>query len=251
VSFELPEGPVLIVSPHADDAALSCAALLDRGEPVEVVTVCLGEPDPPQQGWWDEVCGFASSAESIPARRREDEAALGPGGHRRRFLDLLEGQYLDGARRDEDARHVSAAVGDWLATNPGGAVALPAGAGWAPRWVPLGLARQLRQPRGPEPNDDHAFVRDVVLRQVDGARFILYEEFPYLWGGPGERAARRAAEAHGYRANVHEEQIDRTSKARRMSAYASQVAHLWPSAGRLDRPEILPETERYWLLARD
>ena len=247
----VPAGPLLIVSPHADDAALSCAALLDRGEPVDVVTVFMGQPDPPQRGWWDEVCGFASSAESMPARRREEQAALGPGGHHVRFLDLLEGQYLAGARSGEDAGRVAAPVAGWLAANPGGAVALPAGAGWAPRWLPRDLARRLREPRGPEPHIDHAFVRDAVLREVHGARFLLYEEFPYVWGGSGARAARHAAETTGYRARSQEEPIDRARKARRIAAYASQVPHLWPPAGRLDAAEVLPESERYWLLVRD
>jgi hypothetical protein len=211
----------------------------------------MGEPDPPRRGWWDAACGFASSAESLTARRLEDEAALRPGGHRLRWLDLCEGQYLDGPRPAEEAGPITTAVRDWIGANPAGLVALPAGAGWAPRWLPRRVARRLREPRGPEPNADHAFVRDAVLGAVDGARFLLYEEFPYVWGGSGARPARQAAEAAGYRVRAQEDPVDRTLKARRIGAYASQVAHLWPHVGRLDSPELLPKSERYWLLERD
>ena len=42
-----PAGPLLLVSPHLDDAALSCAALLERDEPITVLDVftLVHEPD--------------------------------------------------------------------------------------------------------------------------------------------------------------------------------------------------------------
>jgi LmbE family N-acetylglucosaminyl deacetylase len=246
-----PSGALLIVSPHFDDAALSCSALLDRGEPVDVLTVFSGAPEPPRQGWWDERCGFASSAESVPARRREDENALEPGGHHLHLLDLLEVQHFDGPRGAEDAVLIADFVRDWLVEMNGGAVALPAGAGWAPHWLPPRVAKKLREPRGPEPHHDHLFVRDAVLGAViDDARFVLYEELPYLWGGSAARAARGTARAHGYRAQREIIPVDRERKARRLAAYTSQIAHISPPEGRLDSPATLPPSERYWLLRR-
>ena len=89
----LPDGPILLVSPHLDDAVFSCAALVERPEPLDVMTVFAGAPDPPRQGWWDAQCGFASSVESVPIRLREDEAGFAGTSHRRSYLELLELQY--------------------------------------------------------------------------------------------------------------------------------------------------------------
>src|SRR5436305_1067911 len=66
----LREEPLLLVSPHPDDAALSCAALLARVEPIDVLTVFAGSPDPPSQGSWDRVTGFVDSTESSGDGRR-------------------------------------------------------------------------------------------------------------------------------------------------------------------------------------
>ena len=46
------EGRLLILSPHLDDAALSCAALIERDRAADVLTVFDGEPDPPRAGAW-------------------------------------------------------------------------------------------------------------------------------------------------------------------------------------------------------
>jgi hypothetical protein len=244
-----PSGALLIVSPHFDDAALSCAALLDRGEPADVLTIFSGAPEPPRRGWWDERCGFASSAESVPARRREDENALGPDGHRLHLLDLLERQHFEGERPAEHAVPIADAVRDWLVESGGGTVAMPAGAGWAPYWLPPRVAKKLREPRGPEPHHDHVFVRDALLGAgLDGAQLILYEELPYLLGGSAARAARRAARAHGYRAQREIVPVDRDRKAKRLAAYTSQIPHISPPEGRLDSPATLPPSERYWRL---
>jgi LmbE family N-acetylglucosaminyl deacetylase len=246
-----PSGALLVVSPHLDDAVFSCAAILGRGEPVEVLTVFAGEPQPPRQGWWDEVCGFASSAESVPARRLEDERALAPQGHVRSYLDLLELQHFDGPRPAEDAGRIARAVQEWLTGKDGGTVALPAGAGWAPYWLPTRIAKRLREPRGPEPHGDHVFTRDAVLAtDLGDASVILYEEIPYLWGGGADRAAKRAGAEHGYRVRLEVVPVDREAKARRIAAYASQIPHISPAEGRLDSPAVLPATERYWWLRR-
>lgn len=244
-----PSTPLLVVSPHFDDAAFSCAALLDRGDPVDVLTVFAGEPRPPVRGWWDEQCGFASSAESVRARRQEDEQALAPEGHRLLYLDLLELQHFDGPRPAAEAEPIVEAVRAWSAQARGGTVALPAGAGWAPHWLPPRAAIKLRRPRGPEPHADHVFVRDAVLGAgLDDVRLVLYEELPYLWGGSAARAARRAAASQGLRARKNVIPVDREAKARRIAAYASQVPHMSPAWGRLDSPGTLPATECYWRL---
>ncbi|HKH30912.1 MAG TPA: hypothetical protein VKA45_07660 [Gaiellaceae bacterium] len=47
---EIPAGALLLVSPHLDDVVLSCTALVERAEPIDIVTLFAGAPDPPRQG---------------------------------------------------------------------------------------------------------------------------------------------------------------------------------------------------------
>ena len=244
-----PTGRLLIVSPHLDDAALSCDALLRRSDATDVLTVFAGSPDPPQHGFWDELCGFRDSAEAIQARRAEEEAALRDDVTRLTFLDLAEAQYVD-ARSDSDAEAVAAAVAAWTGEGSSATVALPAGAGWTVRGVPRPLLRVVRDWRGPLPHPDHVFVRDAVLPAVPNeTAVVLYEEFPYALAGAADGAVARVAARHGRTVHAHLVEIDRERKARRISAYASQIPHL-TKAGRLDEPSLLPESERYWLLER-
>src|SRR5262249_41968225 len=91
-----PGGPLLLVSPHMDHAALSCHALLDREEPVDVLTVFAGRPDPPRQGDWDRACGFRDSSEATAARLEEERRALSGTAHRLSLLTLLESQHVEG-----------------------------------------------------------------------------------------------------------------------------------------------------------
>jgi LmbE family N-acetylglucosaminyl deacetylase len=248
---QLPDGPLLLVSPHLDDAALSCAALLSRTDPVDVLTVFAGEPDPPRQGPWDCDCGFASSAESVPVRRAEERSAFAGTPHRLAFMDLVEGQYLDWHHSAGEADAIAAELGRWTAANPGGTVALPAGAGRRLGRVRAGLARRLGRDVGPEPHPDHLFVRDVALRALSAARQgapLLYEELPYVLAGGAARQARAAAAASGWRAVELVAEVDRDAKAARIGAYASQVPHLTADGRRLDVAANLPSHERYWRL---
>ena len=230
----------------------SCAALVERTEPIDIVTLFAGAPDPPRRGWWDLQCGFASSAESVPARLREEEAAFAGIAHRRRYLDLLEIQHVD--RRTGTEEHVIAGViRDWAAEHPGGTVALPAGAGCPTTRTARWLRRVRREDCSPGQHPDHVLARDAGLKALDGSdpTPLLYEEVPYLWGAPGEREVGRIASRARWRATMFELAVDPGRKAERIAAYASQIPHISPDHGRLDDPATLPSRERYWRLARD
>jgi hypothetical protein len=245
----IPSGPLLLVSPHLDDAVFSCAALVERPEPIDVLTVASGAPDPPRQGWWDVQCGFASSAESIPARLAEDDAAFAGTPHRRSHLGLLELQYQPERTRAE-AELIAGRVRDWVAANPEGVVAVPAGAGCSPRRTARWRRRLLRQNCSPPQHPDHVWVRETVLEALTGITALLYEEIPYLWGEPADAEAERAASSGGLSVDPFTVEVDPVQKARRIAAYASQIAEISPSHGRLDDPRTLPAEERYWLLRR-
>jgi LmbE family N-acetylglucosaminyl deacetylase len=70
---------VVIVSPHLDDAVLSCARFMSVHPAVTVVTVFAGNPPayPVPMRLWDVQSGFGPDDDVMEARRREDRAALG------------------------------------------------------------------------------------------------------------------------------------------------------------------------------
>jgi hypothetical protein len=248
----IPSGPLLLVSPHLDDAVLSCSAIVERAEAIDVLTVCAGVPDPPRRGWWDEDCGFSSSAESMPTRIREDEVAFAGTHHHRRYLTLLELQYVEG-RTEDEAQTVAAEVAAWLSTSPDGTVALPAGAGCPWRPIVRRVLRALGRPCQPPQHPDHVYVRDAalpVVRESPQAQVLLYEELPYLLGGRADGEASRISTAGDWDVEPIVTAVDRGRKAERIAAYASQVLPLSPAEGRLDDPPTLPPEERYWLLRR-
>jgi LmbE family N-acetylglucosaminyl deacetylase len=245
----LREAPLLLLSPHFDDAALSCAALIDREEAIDLVTVFAGDPEPPRQGKWDRVTGFADSAESRRVRQAEEKAAFTGTPHRLAFLDLIESEYLTRPPRRRDAEPVAVTVLGWLEQNPRGVVAVPAGAGRSP-----GLITSVRRRMGmriPLRHSDHVFVREAALDAVAsyaGARPVLYEEFPYLWGEVADVEVGRVTRSRGLVAECAVVPVDRASKAARIGVYASQAPHLSVRGKRVDVAENLPEEERYWIL---
>jgi LmbE family N-acetylglucosaminyl deacetylase len=243
--------PLLIVSPHPDDAVLSCWALLSRPEPVDVLDVFAGSPVPPRRGAWDLRCGFADSRESSSARREEELRALAGTAHHVTFMDLFNVDYIDGRRSQLDREAIVSAVRTWLDQAGAGTVALPAGAGWTTSRLRRKLGervwwRFIGERPGPPQHPDHVFARDAGLDAVagSGVEVLLYEELPYVWGAPADREAGRL----GFDDELRLE-VDRDEKAGRVAAYASQVEHISPPHGRLDDADVLPATERYWRLA--
>jgi hypothetical protein len=239
------------VSPHFDDAALSCAALLEREERVDVLTVFAGRPRPPLRGPWDVLCGFADSEEGLATREAEERRAFAGSTHRLATLELLEGQYLSSERSPDEAAALGEAVREWSRSVGGGTVVIPAGAGapWGRRRLYARVRRRL-PPRstGVPPHPDHLFVRDAVLDRLDradGAVPLLYEELPYLFGGGPDRDVSRLAAARGSRPSSLALAVDRAAKATRITCYQSQ---LWSFPRAVLEPDLLPPTERYWLL---
>ena len=81
-------GPVLVISPHFDDAIFSCGALLAAHHGSRTVTVFGGAPETPVSTTWDQEAGFADSNQAVAARRLEDaqaaRAAIARHRHRRK-----------------------------------------------------------------------------------------------------------------------------------------------------------------------
>jgi GlcNAc-PI de-N-acetylase len=240
------------VSPHFDDAALSCAALLDREEPLDVLTVFTAVPEGPVQSKWDKLTGFTSSIESMAARREENRRAFQGSGHRLHYLDLLEYEYVPHPRPDSDREAIGAAVRRWVEGIDPGVVALPAGAGTRSRWW-FKLDRMIGRGAGRLQHPDHVFVRDAALdalRLGSNCDLFLYEEVPYSFSRPADSAVASVESRVGARAVARSAEIDRSRKANRIAAYRSQLPYLRPNGLRLDVPDSLPPIERYWQLTR-
>jgi LmbE family N-acetylglucosaminyl deacetylase len=87
-------GPVaVILSPHFDDAVLSCWHVLAGAGEVLVVNVFAGEPPAGTLGWWDRLAGATDSAATIRARSEEDRQALALAGREAVNLSFLDSQY--------------------------------------------------------------------------------------------------------------------------------------------------------------
>jgi LmbE family N-acetylglucosaminyl deacetylase len=88
-------GPVVVVSPHLDDAVLSCGELISQLDDCFVLTVFAGSPRSWQihRSWDHDWCGFAEGTDVVAARLREDDAALASLGAAAARLDLLDEQY--------------------------------------------------------------------------------------------------------------------------------------------------------------
>ena len=292
----LPAGPVLVLSPHADDAMFSLSSVV-LGRPCEVWTVMAGVPDDGVTDW-DRRCGFDSSSALMRARRREDEDAFADTPATLRHLDFFDRAYAAPGVRVSDATMLIDLLTAWLAERPGGLVLVPAGAGttmrpglsdwirrlrgraaitsaapatphgdptparrasWPKRCVQRVLAwdfdrrRRAAQRAGMLANEDHVWVRDVVVAQHrSSGRFELacYEELPYLWGRPADAEVAALASAHGYHAELRELPVDRERKAALLAHYVSQVRLMDPVQRRLERADTLPLVERVWLLRR-
>ena len=143
---------MLIVSPHLDDAVLSCWSVLARPQgpagSVTVVDVCAGVPPSGVLGEWDARGGATSSRARVEQRRVEEAAALVGTGACIVLLDLLDWQY------GPDREDVAAALAPHLA-----------GAGWV--YAPAGIGGHR----------DHLRVRDAVLALHPAA--VLYADLPY------------------------------------------------------------------------
>jgi LmbE family N-acetylglucosaminyl deacetylase len=249
----LPGGPILVVSPHLHDAALSCAALVERSEPVTVLDVFTVGPEPDHASEWDRRCGFDSGLAAIAAREQEEAEAFMGTPHEVLAADLLDGRYPDAARGVGDERRLRSAIDDWTRRWSASTVMLPAGAGVHVGLAPS-MARRMRSgfggPRAAGADPDHLWVRDTALaalRHREDVDVWLYEELPQRFSRRGDASVELVARWADRNARRVDVAVDRRRKAERLEKYESQIGPLLGGDGsRLARK--LPDDERYWSL---
>ena len=240
--------PVVILSPHPDDAVLGCWSVLEGADaPVHVVNVFAEIPPAGTRGGWDNECGVPDSTEMMRRRRAEDERVLaGAGAAAVAHLPFLDSQYDDAPR---DVEQIAAAI----------RLAVPQ---WSALYAPAGTGGFLRIPGTANmtlaPHPDHEAVRAAaLLLDRPGVPLRFYAELPYALGGSPNgpwtaalarfTAALEAATARRLRLEVLE--LPGDSAARRWGAldgYATQLPRLDEGLGGvLNNADVL-RREAYW-----
>jgi LmbE family N-acetylglucosaminyl deacetylase len=214
---------MVAISPHLDDAVLSCGRLLASRPGSAVITVFAGMPhEPTQQTEWDRRCGFTNAAQAMAERREEDRLALTMLQARPSWLSFVDNQYGESPAPSE----VSTALIAALSEMPTETLLLP-----------LGLF-----------HSDHVLVHEaalMALRCLPSRPVLLYEDVPYWSLRCLVQQRLLALERAGWCATPScEAGGDATQpKARAVAAYASQLRALGPS-----RLFYAQACERYWQL---
>lgn len=154
---------VTVLSPHLDDAVLSCWHLLGDDRDVRVVNVFGGMPEPGVTlSWWDAMTGAGDSAARMRERWGEDRAAMAVAGREAVTLDLAEELY----RRNGTPPDVASRLAEVI---PAESVV----------YAPAGLGIE---------HTDHVLTRDSALAlRGEGIEVRLYADLPHahVLGPPG------------------------------------------------------------------
>lgn len=218
---------LLVISPHLDDAVLSCGALLAQVPGATVATVFAGIPRQADRlTAWDAASGFRDARHAMLSRREEDRQALALLGVTPLWLDFCDSQYHETASLGELSDAASALIGR---TCPDTIL------------FPAGLF-----------HSDHALVHDAVLALLQrhaGAAWFLYEE-PWYRRVPGllqERLARLLGDGIQATPAAGPDGGKAAAKREAVHCYASQLRALERTAPHACADVWAPES--YWRLA--
>jgi LmbE family N-acetylglucosaminyl deacetylase len=222
---------LLVISPHLDDAVLSCGALLLAHPGATVATLFAASPDTYSDplNEHDTDCGFQPGDDTMAVRRDEDVRAMRRLGATPRWLSLCQNSH--------------AARADPIAVPPGAVDALVETiADVQPTCVvaPLGLSH---------PDHQACHLSALWARdRADAVPWLWYSDLPYTFI-PNVLAARfRALHKSGYTASPACPSVshDFDAKWNAFGEYATQVPvleRLWQLHERLER-----SGEFYWSL---
>jgi LmbE family N-acetylglucosaminyl deacetylase len=217
---------MVVVSPHCDDAVLSCGELIATSGAATVVTVFAGGPSTYEPlTVWDLAGGFGPGDDVMAARRAEDAAALAVLRARPLWMDFWDAQY-GRSPQVEDIR--SALVRVIQAERPGVVV------------VPLGLF-----------HSDHELVHEAcmgLLGTAPAVEWLAYGEAMYrtIPGVLDDRLATLDAAGIDAVPVTPSTVRDIDLKRRAVARYGSQLRALSDAAaGYADAFEL----ERYWRLS--
>jgi LmbE family N-acetylglucosaminyl deacetylase len=218
--------PVVIISPHFDDAVLGAGALLAARPGSTVVTVFAGPPpDAHATTPWDRASGFACAAEAYATRIAEDDRALRVLGASPVRLPFVDAQYDDPPFVEVVRAALRAALEEVHARYV---------------FMPFGLF-----------HSDHelTFEAAATLAAADNSRqWFAYEEPTYRAAGNALLRRLASLPCHRLVANLEScsEERDQLPKLRALGCYGSQLLAL----GQVnpDAMNLACEPERYWRL---
>ena len=225
------EGIYLVLSPHLDDAVLSCGGLLnqlvERGQPVRVLTCLAGVPDYRVLSPFaaDQHRRWGHPKNPVRNRRAEDIAALTSLGVVHEHWPYLDCIY----RRAKDSS-------DFLYTSEESLFAQVAS---VDHWLVEALARRVRRHFGPNgtvvyaplsagAHVDHQIVRLAALRlETSGYCVTYYEDYPYAEHQEQVQMALSRWETPAQELQVVLSEQDLAAKTAAIQLYGSQLEVLF------------------------
>lgn len=225
---DTPADPLWVVSPHLDDAVLSCGRLLAASADPVAFTIFGGTPPGPgfaAHEWDLGTTGHEAADDAVAVRRDEDRAATALLGAAHRWTSWS--QYHDPQPTGDQ---LLAALDALAADRPD-----------APRAVvvPLGIM-----------HDDHVAVSDAARRYVlehrgNGVAYYVYADVPYFTEYPAMVTDRLARWQRDLPLEAVElPQASASHRLEAVDAYATQMPMLRALLPHID--EDLRDTERYW-----
>lgn len=221
------EKKLLVLSPHLDDAVLSCADLIAQHPGSVVATVFAGIPAHSQLLTdWDAASGFENAQQAVSLRRQEDSKALALLSAAPRWLDFFDSQYQVTPSMD-----VLADVVGRLMDDIGPATVL----------LPAGLF-----------HSDHVLVHQAMLAVREHYRektWLMYEEANYrrIRGLLQQRlAGLHRAGIDATPLMVNQKKDTASLKRQAVRCYASQLRALQSTVN--DGYADVFSPERYWAL---
>jgi LmbE family N-acetylglucosaminyl deacetylase len=217
----------IYLSPHLDDAALSCGGLLwqqaQQGTPVEVWTVCAG--DPPERLYSEFVeelhARWGGAAQAMERRRQEDIEACQKLGVAYRHLDYPDCIYRGHPASGEDLYPDREAIFGNL--SPADGLLAEALADELRRRLPQYAV--LVCPLAIGNHVDHQLVRRVAS-MVGWQSAWYYADYPYAHRAAAELAALKES---GWQSRVFPiSEAGMEAWASGVAAYTSQISSFWP-----------------------
>jgi LmbE family N-acetylglucosaminyl deacetylase len=241
----------LYLSPHLDDAALSCGGAIHRhrvmGEQVSVVTIFAGSFEGGdlssfalrQHGYW------GNPPRPMALRRAEDLAALTLLGAETLYLDYLDAVYRAAPQGRWLYPDLEALVGDIHPLDPIYRDGTQGLADQLASLAPPGASAVIYAPLGAGNHVDHQLVclaaRELVER---GCRVAFYEDYPYAEkAGALEAALGNAGIQSWDLETIQLGAVDLVAKVSAVGYYHTQMGVLFGGAGAMP--------SRLWSFAAD
>jgi LmbE family N-acetylglucosaminyl deacetylase len=212
--------PILVLSPHLDDAILSCGGLLAGHSNALVVTAFSA--DPPQ-----ERPSQLSAMASPEVRREEDARAMERVGAQARLLNMPDAIDRIGADGERLYPKIAALFGVVAREDA------PICEQIVQALAPLAEERIVLSPMAIGAHVDHQLCAHAGRRlQAAGHEVLFYEDAPYVYPNPGkavqgDSVIRAAGRLRARVKGLVDVAIDDIAKSQAVACYATQVTELF------------------------